>query len=92
MEIWASVDPKDVDEKADVLVLLNDGRWDLCCLEIWDALVLFLYCFPFKCGNIWAIYLQRSLSVIRCHWAVSDQVVLQNVRELFFGRSSYLFV
>ena len=47
MKIWASVDPKNIDEQANVIVLCNDGSWDLDCLVVGDAPVLFLDCFSF---------------------------------------------
>jgi hypothetical protein len=42
MEMWAFVDPENVHEQANVVVLCNDGRRYLCCLVIRNASVLFL--------------------------------------------------
>jgi hypothetical protein len=47
MEIWASVYPKDVDKKADLVVLRDDGCRDCYGLVVWDGSVLFLNCLPF---------------------------------------------
>ena len=47
MEIWASVDPKNINEEPEVLVLLNDWCRDLDGLIIRYSFVLFLDCFSF---------------------------------------------
>jgi hypothetical protein len=45
MKVWASVDPKYVDEKANIVVLGYDGCRDLYSLVVWNPAVLFLDCF-----------------------------------------------
>ena len=45
MKVWASVDPKYVNEKANIVVVGYDGCRDLYCLVVGNPAVLFLDCF-----------------------------------------------
>jgi hypothetical protein len=64
MKIWASVYPKNVNEQSDVTVLGDDWCRDLECLIVRDATILFLYRFSLYGGQVRAVDVKRSFSVI----------------------------
>jgi hypothetical protein len=47
MKEWASIDPKNINEEADFVVLCDDGCRDWYGLIVWDSSVLFLDGFAF---------------------------------------------
>jgi hypothetical protein len=57
VKIWAVIDPKNIDEQANIIVLCDDGGWNLDCLVVGDSTVLFLYCLVLLCCHIWTVYL-----------------------------------
>jgi hypothetical protein len=47
MKVWASVDPKNINEEANFVVLYDDGCRDWYGLVVWDCSILFLDGLPF---------------------------------------------